>query len=49
MVTNVMSVLSLEDDVPCALAALSKDYSITLLGQQLQDGATHPIPLFPLL
>lgn len=39
MVTNLMTVLSLEEDVPCAVAAPSKGCFITMLGQQLLDGA----------
>lgn len=58
MVTNLMSSICLEDDAPCALAALSKGSSVTLLGQQLLGGAicvknhtSHPLiaAMFPLL
>lgn len=39
MVANLPSTCSLEDDVPCALAAPSIGCFITLWGQQLLDGA----------
>lgn len=39
MVTNLMTLLSLEEDVPCAVAVPSIGCFITMLGQQLLDGA----------
>lgn len=39
MVTNLMTILSLEEDVPWAVAEPSVGCFITMLGQQLLDGA----------
>lgn len=39
MVTNLMSILSLEEHASCVLATLSLGYSITLLGQLLLNSA----------
>lgn len=48
MLTNLMIVLSLEDDVPCAVTAPSKGYFITQVSSfwvmQYVLGTVHPVP-----